>query len=413
MFKPFEAFIGLRYVRSKRRSHFISFISLSSVLGVTIGITVVITVMSVMNGLSQEMIARTLRMISHSTVSRVDESFSNWQTVAEQLRQHQGIAGAAPFFRSEAMLSSEIRSSGIIIQGILPDLETEVSDVRDMVFIGDYEQLQAGTYNILLGKELAQNLAIGIGDKVTMVITATNNTPLGNIPRTRRFTVAGIFEIGTPLDMTMALINLEDAKKLFRISEPEGLRIKTDSPMHSLTTVREAMEQVQGEYEIVDWSETNRELFHAYQIEKVGVFIILTLTVAVAVFNIVSMLVMVAVDKQADIAVLRTLGASPGSIMKIFIVQGTTIGLCGMILGDIFGVWLASEIDKIIKVIENISGAKLFPCDVYYICELPAELYWSDVFNISLVALVLCLVSTIYPAWRAASSQPAEALRYE
>ena len=414
MFRPFEAFIGLRYVRSRRRNHFISFISLSSILGVTVGVMVIITVLSVMNGFDQVMTARTLDMVSHATVTKTDGSFANWQSVAEQLKKNADIKGVAPYFSAEAMLSYEDRNSGVVVRGILPTDEKQVSRIFDKILLGDYNQLKPGEYGIIIGRELSEHLGALTGARVTMVTTATNNTPFGVMQRSKRFTVIGIFEAGMrEFDSNMALVNLMDAEKLFRVDAPEGLRVRTADVMQAGTITRAAMQQVPGDFKTVTWNERNRNLYRALKTEKVAMFIILALIVAVAAFNIVSALVMVVVDKQADIAVLMTLGTSPGSIMKIFIIQGITIGMLGLLSGDMLGIWLSKNIDTMVKSFENVFNVNVLPCDIYYICEFPSALDWNDVLSISAVTFLLCLLATIYPALRAAKTEPVEALRNE
>ena len=414
MFRPFEAFIGLRYVRAKRRNHFISFISFSSVLGVTVGVMAVITVLSVMNGFDGVMTARTLAMVSHATVTRTDDQFRDWAGVAAQVAKHPEVRGVAPYFTAEAMMSHEDRGSGVFVQGIIPAYESQVSEVAGKMLLGDLNQLQPGTYGIIIGKELAEHLGVLTGAKVTLVSTAASNTPFGVMQRSKRFTVVGIFEAGMhEFDSTMALIHLQDAQKLFRVDGPQGLRIKTGDVMRAAEISRAAIQLVQGKYLVTDWTERNRNLYRALKTEKIAMFIILALIVAVAAFNIVSALVMMVVDKQADIAVLMTMGAKPASIMRVFIVQGATIGLLGLCSGDILGIWLSKYIDAIVKTFESVFGVNVLPCDVYYVCEFPSAMHWSDVFNISIVTLVLCLIATLYPAWRAARTRPTEALRYE
>ena len=414
VFRPFEAFIGMRYVRAQRRSHFISFISLSSILGVAVGVMVVITVLSVMNGFDKVMTDRTLAMVSHATVSDTDGVFNDWAIVAADLSLAPGIAGVAPYFRSEAMLTHDDYSSGVFVHAILPEQEKSVSDISGRMLLGDFDSLRPGEFGIIIGKELAQNLGVLTDMKVNLVITTPNNTPFGMMQRSKRFTVTGIFEAGMrEFDSSMVLIHLDDARTLFRIDGPEALRVKTDDAIRAGTITRTAVQGINGSYEVTDWTQRNKNFYQALKTEKIAMFVILGLIVGVAAFNIVSTLVMVVVDKQSDIAVLRTLGASPLSIMKIFIIQGSLIGIAGLLAGDILGIWLANNIDAIVKLIERIFNVDVLPCDVYYVCEFPSDLHWNDVASISIVALSLSLVATIYPAWRASRTRPVEALRYE
>jgi len=414
MFKPFEAFVGLRYVRAKRRNHFISFASLSSVFGITLGVMAVITVLSVMNGFEKEMTERTLGMVSHATVVEQGGSLSDWRLISQEIESHPDISGVAPFLRAEGMLKFNNRVSPTIVRGILPEEETKVSDIARKMVLGNFNQLHEKSFNIILGSELYRKLGVIPGDKVTLYTPRTITTPAGIIPSFKRFTVTGIFTIGmNEFDGALALINLEDAKKLFRVAGPSGLRIKTTDVMRAPDISRDAVVRVSGRYSVIDWTQRNRNFLRALKTEKIVMFVILSLIVAVAAFNIVSTLVMVVVDKQADIAVLRTLGASPGSIMKIFIIQGTVIGILGTMLGDILGVWLANNIAAIVKKFERLSGVEVLPCDVYYVCDFPSEMHWNDVYIISAVAFLLCLLATIYPAIKAANTNPAEVLRYE
>lgn len=414
MYKPYEAFIGLRYVRAKRRNHFISFISFSSIAGVTLGVMALITVLSVMNGFEKEMTARTLGMVSHATVIGQGDALKDWRSIAAQIGQHPEVVGVAPYLRAEGMLTYNKQVNGTIIRGILPEEESKVSDVADKMVLGELNELRAGEFGIVLGKELSNALGVLTGDKVTLIIPQANVTPAGVLPRLKRFTVVGIFEIGmNEFDSALALIHLQDAEKLFRVDGPSGLRIKTSDVMRAPVISREVMDAIPGRYGIIDWTQRHKNFFRALKTEKMVMFTILLLIVAVAAFNIISTLVMVVVDKQADIAVLRTLGASPQSIMKIFIIQGTVIGILGMLLGDVLGVWLANNIAAIVKQVEATFKISVLPCDVYYICDFPSQLAWHDVTMVSIVSFLLCLLATLYPAWRAARTQPAEALRYE
>jgi len=414
MFNSFEALIGLRYVRARRRNHFISFISLTSMLGVGLGVMALITVLSVMNGFEKELKERILGMASHATVIGDGDALNDWQPIAEEVMHHPDIVGVAPYFHAEGMLVKDKSVNGTIIRGILPDEEPKVSTVIETMIMGDISELKAGGFNIVLGKELARKLGVAIGDKVTLVAPQANVTPAGILPRLKRFTLVGIFEVGMhEFDSALALIHMNDAFRLFRKTGPTGLRLKTNNILKAPIISREIVAQLPGRYWVVDWTQRHANFFRALKTEKTVMFVILLLIVAVAAFNIISTLVMMVSDKQSDIAVLRTLGASPGSILKIFMIQGTIIGVVGIAMGVIGGVWLASNVETIVPAIESMIGQKFLSADVYYISDLPSDMHWNDVITISIVAFVLCLLATIYPALRAAKTQPAEALRYE
>lgn len=414
MFKPVEVFIGLRYVRAKRRNHFISFISLTSMLGVGLGVMALITVLSVMNGFEKELTDRILGMASHATVVERGKSLSDWKKLAAEVEHHPGISGVAPYIYAEGMLTHAKSVNGTIIRGILPEEEPKVSVIADRMIQGEFSNLVAGEFNILLGKELARALGVNVGDKVTLVAPQANVTPAGILPRLKRFTVSGIFEIGMhEYDSALALIHMNDAMTLFRKDGPSGLRLKTDNILTAPVISREVVAQLPGYFWVQDWTQSHTNFFKALKTEKTVMFFILTLIVAVAAFNIISTLVMTVTDKQADIAVLRTIGISPRSILAIFMIQGTLIGVVGILFGVISGVWLASNVETIIPAIENLFQIKFLSPDVYYISELPSDMHWSDVITISIVSFLFSILATIYPALRAAHTQPAEALRYE
>jgi lipoprotein-releasing system permease protein len=414
MFKPYEAFIGLRYVRAKRRNHFISFISLTSMLGIALGVLALITVLSVMNGFEKELTDRILGMASHATVVSRDKTFSDWRMLAEKIDHHPSIKGIAPYFQAEGMLVHAGNVNGTVVRGILPEEEPKVSVIAERMIAGKFENLRAGQFDMIIGAELARALGVGLGDKITLVAPQTNVTPAGIMPRLKQFTVAGIFEIGMhEFDSALALIHLEDARRLFRNNGATGLRLRTDDIFKAPEISREIVRDLPGQYWVVDWTQRHANFFRALKTEKTVMFVILTLIVAVAAFNIISTLVMVVTDKQTDIAVLRTIGASPGSIMKIFIIQGVVIGVVGIVLGVVGGVWLALNVETLVPAIEEFFQVKFLSPDVYYISELPSDMHWQDVFVISIVAFMFCLLATIYPAWRAAKTHPAEALRYE
>ena len=414
MLNSFEALIGLRYVRARRRNYFISFISLTSIIGVGLGVMALITVLSVMNGFEKELKERILGMASHATVSEDGDVLNDWQPIAKEVMSHPDIIGVAPYFHAEGMLVKNKRVNGTIIRGILPIEEPKVSTVTETMILGDIEELKEGKFNIVLGKELAMKLDVILGDKVTLIAPQANITPAGILPRLKRFTLVGVFEVGMhEFDSALALIHMNDAFRLFRKQGPTGLRLKTNNILRAPTISREVAAQLPGRYWVVDWTQRHANFFRALKTEKTVMFVILLLIVAVAAFNIISTLVMMVSDKQSDIAVLRTLGASPSSILKIFIIQGTIIGFVGIVIGVITGVWLATNIETIVPVIESMLGHKFLSADVYYISDLPSDMHWNDVVTISIVAFVLCLLATIYPAFRAAKIQPAVALRYE
>lgn len=414
MFDSYETLIGLRYVRARRRNHFISFISLTSMLGVGLGVMALITVLSVMNGFEKELKERILGMASHATVIEDGDVLNDWEPIAREVESHPEILGVAPYFHAEGMLVNNKRVNGMIIRGILPDEEPKVAMVTEKMILGELQSLGAGDFNIILGKELARSLAVSLDDKVTLVAPQANVTPAGILPRLKRFTVTGIFEVGMhEFDSGLALIHMNDAMRLFRKEGPTGLRLKTDDILAAPRISREIVAQLPGRYWVVDWTQRHANFFRALKTEKTVMFVILMLIVAVAAFNIISTLVMMVSDKQSDIAVLRTLGASPRSILKIFMIQGTIIGVVGIALGVVGGVWLASNVETLVPAIESMLGTKFLSPDIYYISDLPSDMHWEDVITISVIAFILCLLATIYPALRAAKTQPAEALRYE
>ncbi len=417
MFRPLELFIGLRYTRAKRRNHFISFISLTSMLGIALGITALITVLSVMNGFQQELRGRILSMTAHATISRWNGLVDDWQGLRNQAqRSSPEVLGGAPYIRGEAMLNHASLVSGALLQGILPAEEKQVSHIGDKMVHGTLDDLRPGAFGIILGKALANALGVNMGDKVTVITPQANITAAGILPRLKRFDVVGIFDAGMyEYDRGLALIHVADAGKLFQLPDGavSGVRLKLRDLFQAPRLAAALSEQLPDGYLARDWTQDHASFFRAVQIEKTAMFVILTLIVAVAAFNIVSALVMVVTDKQSDIAILRTLGATPRSIMGIFIVQGITIGLVGTLLGLIGGVSLAKNVGVVVPFIERVFGIKFLAPDVYLISDLPSQVQWGDVSTIGLVAFGLAALATLYPAWRAARTQPAEALRYE
>jgi len=415
MFRPKELFIGLRYTRAKRRNHFVSFISLTSILGVTLGVAALIIVLSVMNGFELEMRNRILGMTAHATVSDVTGSLSNWKAVANKLEGHQRIEGMAPYISNEAMLNNGRRVSGAVVRGVLPLEENKVSKVGSSMVSGTINELKPGRYGIILGSALANVLGTYEGDKVTLITPQANFTPIGAVPRLRRFTVVGVFEVGMQeFDRSTAIIHLEDAKKVFSFKNNiSGLRLKLDDLFDAPVISAELTNMLGEDYWVSDWTKRHVNFFRALKMEKTVMFIILFLIVAVAAFNIVSSLVMTVTDKQSDIAILRTIGMTPKSIMAVFMIQGTIIGLLGVVLGLGIGVPVALNLETLIPTIESYFQVDFLPCDVYYICDLPSDLHTGDTIGISIIALSLSFLATIYPAWRASRIEPIDALRYE
>jgi len=415
MFKPLVLFIGLRYTRAKRRTRFISFITLTSVLGIALGVTALITVLSVMNGFEAELRNRILGMTSHATITGWNGRLDNWHAYDNELAKDERVVGWAPFIRGQIMLNAGRRVSGSLLRGVLPDLEPNVSEVFNNLIKGDVTSLQAGKYRIILGVELANYLNVRIGDKVTVITPQVNSTPAGILPRLRRFTVTGIFKVGMyEYDRNLALIHINDAAKLYRLgASASGLRLKLADLFDAPRVTADLAGKLMGGIQVSDWTRVHANFFRAIKTEKRVMFIILLLIVAVAAFNIVSTLVMVVTDKQGDIAILRTQGLTPASVMGIFIVLGTIIGIIGTILGVIGGVTLALNVDIIVPAIERFFGVHFLSPDVYLISELPSKLVWADVSRIAAMAFLLALLATLYPAWQASRIKPAEVLRYE
>jgi lipoprotein-releasing system permease protein len=411
----YELFIGLRYTRARRRNHFISFISGISMIGIALGVAALIVVLSVMNGFQKELRARILGVASHVQITGADNRLADWQALADVAAKRPRVVAAAPFVNAQGMLSHDANVRGAIVRGVVPALEDGVADIGKHMVAGSMEKLVPGEFNIVLGSELARALRAFPGDRVTLIAPQGLVTPAGIVPRLKQFRVVGLFEVGMfEYDSGLALVALEDAQRLYQYGDQvSGVRLKLDDLFASREVARDLVNTVGRDLYVSDWTRSHANFFRAVQIEKNVMFIILLLIVAVAAFNIVSTLVMAVTDKQPDIAILRTLGASPASIMKIFMVQGALIGVIGTLLGVGAGILLALNIDVVVPFLERLLNVQFLSKEIYYISELPSDLQRRDVLVIAGVSLVLSLLATLYPSWRASRVRPAEALRYE
>ena len=414
MFRPLELFIGLRYTRAKRRNQFISFISAVSIICIAISVTALIAVLSVMNGFDSELRSRILGAISHATVSGLPgESVQDWHKAVQVADANAHVKGAAPYVEAQAMLLGR-RSSGAIVRGIEPDQEPKVSDINAHMVEGTLTDLTPRSWNIVLGKELALQLGVNTGDTVIMVVPQFRGTPMGTVPRQRAFKVSGVFELGMQeFDSGLALVNMTDAELLNDLTGPTGVRLKLDDLFNARPVARELADALGQTYRVETWMDSHANFFSAISMEKKVMFIILSLIILVAVINLISMLMMLVTDKQADIAILRTLGATPLSIMGTFMVQGVLVGFVGIGVGVGLGSLLSWKLPVIVKWIEHTFHVTFLSPDVYYISELPSQLMASDVGWVTLITFGFSLLATLYPAWRASRTQPAQALRYE
>jgi len=412
---PYELLVGLRYTRAKRRNHFISFISIASMIGIAVGVMALIVVLSVMNGFQKELRARILGVASHVQISGVDGRLANWQEVARQASADRDVAAAAPYVSAQGLLANRQNVQGALVRGIVPELEDQVADIGRHMRRGRLSDLRPGEFGMVLGSELAHAVGARVGEKVVLIAPQGQVTPAGILPRIKQFTVVGVFEVGMyEYDAGLALISLEDAEKLYRLGdEVSGVRLKLKDLFDAPEVARRLSRTLAGDLYVTDWTRSHANFFRAVQIEKNVMFIILALIVAVAAFNLVSTLVMAVTDKRADIAILRTLGATPLSIIKIFVVQGSLIGVIGTALGVVGGIAIALNIDVVVPAVERLFSVQFLAKDVYYISELPSDLQLRDVATVALMSLLLSLLATLYPSWRASRVNPAEALRYE
>ncbi len=415
MFRPLEAYIGLRYVRAKRRNHFISFISVISMVGVALGVWALITVLSVMNGFETELRDRILGMAAHITVERIGEPVRDWRAVEKSAKGMPHVVGVAPYVTGEAMASTQGRSRGVLVRGIDPAQEPEVNDVANKMVAGKLTDLKAGRFGVIIGTELAASLGVRAGDKLTLIIPQATVTAAGVLPRFKRFDIVGVFDVGMhDYDSGLVLMNIHDAAKLYGLHHGvTGVRVKLDDMFLAPRIGQKLAERLPPGYLVNNWTRLHTNLFRAIGTEKRMMFIILFLIVTVAAFNIVSTLVMVVTDKESDIAILRTLGATPRTIMGVFMVQGAVIGVIGTLAGLITGVPTALNVETIVDTIQRIFHVQFLSPDVYYITELTGEIHWHEVWVICAASLAITLLATLYPAWRASRTQPAEALRYE
>jgi len=414
MFKPLSAFIGIRYVRAKRRNHFISFISLLSMMGIALGVAVLLVVLSVMNGFDKELKERILGMMPHVLVLNQEGELKDWQPLRERLMNAPGGNEVMPFAETQGLLSTPGVTRFVSVTGIDPTIETPTTYLGQHMVYGLLEDLQPSAFNIVLGSSLARSLGVMLGDVVTLVIPESALTPAGLLPRFKRFTVSGIFEVDYDYDAAFAYINMQDAQKLLRYeSGITGLNGKLDNIYAAPKMSREIYNQYHGQYRVYDWTVLNGTFFEPVKLEKTMMFIILALIIAIAAFNILSMLVMVVTDKQSDIAILRTMGAKPATIMRIFMIQGSVIGVVGTTIGVILGFVVAINVTDIVSWVESMLQTQFLSADVYYISFMPSLLLLKDFMVVTGVSLLMSFFATLYPSWRASRIDPAEALRYE
>lgn len=413
MIKHTPLFIGLRYTRAKRRHQFISFVSGFSLLGMALGTLALIVVLSVMNGFDREIKQRILSVVPHAFVDELPK-MSDWQTIARQVEQQSDVIATAPYIGGFVMLSSRRDVLGVELQGISPEEEQGVSVISQYMKVGEVEALLPGQFGIVIGNSIAQYLSLDVGDTLVMTLPQVSVTPAGMFPRVKRLTVVGIFEVGAQVDQTLSMIHIEDAQRLFRYGDKvQGLRVQTSDIYKAQAVVDDLKAQLSDNFALMDWSQTQGSLFQALKLEKRMITLLLMIIIFVAALNIITSLVLMVSDKRSDIAVLRTLGMTTRQIMAVFIVQGSAVGVIGILLGGVFGSLLAISISDVISWFEDILGVYVFDPNVYFITKMPSEFLWSDALMICGVGIVLSLLATLYPAYRASQVEPAEVLRYE
>jgi lipoprotein-releasing system permease protein len=411
----YEWFIGSRYLRSGHKNRFISFIAVISIVGLSLGVAVLIVVLSFMNGFEQELKQRILSMTAHATLMGPDGTLPDWRTAREIALANDTVRAAVPYVEDQAMLVHGSRVSGVQLRGVLPDMEAQVSSLGEKLSSGSLADLRPGEYRIVLGEALARELEVEVGDQVVAIVAKGNTTPIGVVPRMRRFTVSGIFSAGMyEFDRGLALTALADAARLLRLGDAvTGVRLSFDDVFKAPLLVRDVALAVGDGYYVSDWTRKHANFFRSIELTKGIMFVIILLVVGVAAFNIVSTLVMIVKEKQSDIAILRTLGASPRNVLAIFLVQGVVIGLLGILLGVGLGILGSNNLQSVVHALESVAHMQLIDAQVYFISDVPAEVQADDVWRIAGTAFVLCSLSTLFPAWRAARTQPAEALRHE
>jgi lipoprotein-releasing system permease protein len=411
----FEVLIGLRYLRSGQRRGFLSFITLISMLGLMLGVAVLLVVMSVMNGFERELRTRILAVTSHATLMGLDGPLTNWRDAQALAQKTDGVLEAVPYIEEKGMLAADKHLAGVQLRGIDPLHEQPSRGLGKAMTVGSLQELKAGAYRIILGETLAKELRVSVGGSVVLITPEGAVTPTGVVPRTRRFFVAGIFRSGMyEYDRGLALLHIQDAARLYRLGEVvTGVRLTLADPLQAPAAVRQLAVTLGGGYYVSDWTRIHPNFFRSIQMTKSMLFVILSMIVAIAAFNIVATLVMVVKDKQGDIAILRTLGAAPRNILALFALQGTLIGMIGVGLGLVLGTLISKNLEQLVHGLERLTGQRFLDAKVYFMSDLPAQVQWGDVWKVAIVAMVLCLLATIYPAWRASRTAPAEALRHD